>query len=120
MGDRRIVGANKMSVAVINQAKNMAEFILRRENRGPGDTIEAAAHRAERKYGVPASWIFRLRYREIRDMPASAFIELIQAYEATSVRADRAYETERENHEAYSALVRVADVVAGKKVEGSE
>ena len=120
MGDRRFVGANKMSVAVINQAKGMAEFILRREHRGPGDTIEASAHRAERKYGVPASWIFRLRYREIKDMPASAFVALIQAYEAASVRADRAYETERAKHEANSALVRVADVVAGKNVEGPE
>ncbi|MFP1634107.1 hypothetical protein ACLB6G_20450 [Zhengella sp. ZM62] len=120
MGDRVFVGANKMSVAVINQAKGMAEFILRREHRGPGDTIEAAAHRAERKYGVPASWIFRLRYREIKDMPASAFVALAQAYEAACVRAERAYENERARHAPDTAIVRIADLVSGEKEESPE
>lgn len=115
---KRFDGLDKMSVAVVKHAKTMAEFILQREHRGPGDTIDAAMHRVERKYGVPSSWLHRLRYREIKDMPASAFVALLQAYEAASVRAERAYETERAKHEAYSALVRVADLVAGQKIEG--
>lgn len=109
-----------MSVAVINQAKSMAEYILQREHRGPGDTIDAAMHRAERKYGVPSTWLHRLRYREIKDMPASAFVSLVQAYEAACIRADRAYENERANHAPDTAIVRIADALAGKKSEAAE
>ena len=120
MRNKVFVGASKMGVAVISQAKSMAEFILRREHQGPGDTIEAAAYRAERKYGAPANWIFRLRYREIKDMPASAFVLLIQAYEAACSRAEKAYETERAKDEAGAAVVRVADIVAGAETKNGK
>ncbi|PHP66714.1 hypothetical protein CSC94_12630 [Zhengella mangrovi] len=104
-----------MSVAVIKQAKCMAEFILQREHRGPGDTIDAAMHRVERAHGIPATWLHRLRYREIKDMPASTYVALTKAYEAACARAERAYELERAKHETDTAVVRMADLVAGKK-----
>jgi hypothetical protein len=117
MSDRPFEGLDKMSVAVINQAKTMGDFILSKAFRGPGDTIDAAMHRAERQYGVPAHWLHRLRYRELKDMPASAFLALAQGYQAALSQADRAYEKERSRHDVNSTLVGLADLVAGKEAE---
>lgn len=115
MSDKARERPNMSSVEFVNEAKSMADFILHRVHRGPGDTVDAAMHRAERLYGVPAQWLHRLRYREIRDIPISAFIAILNAYQAASAAADRAYEEERQRHEANSALVRLADFVAGAK-----
>ena len=70
-----------MSVEVVTEARSMADFILRSAFRGPGDTIDAAMHRAEREYGAPSKWLHRLRYRssQLRDLPASAFFQLQKA-----------------------------------------
>ncbi len=64
----------RMSTAYIDTAKGMAGFVLEREYRGPGDTIEAAAYRAQHKYGVAATLLMRLRHREVRDMLMSNFM----------------------------------------------
>lgn len=72
MSVKRSEKVDKMSVEYVTEAKGMADFILTKVHRGPGDTVEAAIHRAERLYGVPANWLHRLRYREIKDMPVSA------------------------------------------------
>ena len=117
MSFKHLEGFDKMSVAVITQAKEMSDFILAKAFRGPGDTIDAAMHRAERQYGVPAHWLHRLRYRELKDMPASAFLSLVNAYQAAATQADRAYGEERSSHDANSSLVRLADFVAGKKTQ---
>lgn len=108
---------DKMSVAYINDAKGMAKTLLSREFRGPGDTIEAAAHRIQNKLGVPATVILRLRHREVKDMLMSNFMMLASAYKAASERIDRAYEHEREIA-IDPKILRLADFVAGKKVEG--
>ena len=118
MSDKGVERQNKMSsVEFVDEAKGMAEFILHKVHRGPGDTVEAAMHRAERLYGVPAQWLHRLRYREIRDMPTSAFFAIFQAYRAACEAADRAYEKEKAQHVPDAAVVRFADFVAGKKIE---
>lgn len=116
MSDKGVEGFDKMSVAYVNEAKSMADFIVHKAHRGPGDTVDAAMHRAERLYGVPASWLHRLRYREITDMPVSAFGAIVSAYRAASEAADRAYEAERKLADARnSKVLRLADFVAGQQ-----
>lgn len=119
MSDKPFVRVNKMAVEYVSESKRMADFILQKVHRGPGDTVEAAMHRAERLYGVPASWLHRLRYREIRDLPTSAFFAIVNAYHAAAEAGERAYLAERELADARnSSLVGVADLVAGKKAAG--
>lgn len=109
-----------MSVEYITEAKGMSDYILQRVHRGPGDTVEAAMHRAERLYGAPAKWLHRLRYRQIRDMPVSAFASIVKAYQAASAAADRAYAAERELADARNSKVLwLADLVA-RPQDGSE
>lgn len=118
MSVKRNEKVDKMSVEYVTEAKGMADFILAKVHRGPGDTVEAAIHRAERIYGVPANWLHRLRYREIKDMPVSAFASIVMAYRAACDAGERAYAAERELADARnSKLARLADFVAGAKAE---
>ena len=120
MSDKRAERPVIMSVEYVNESKRMADYILHRVHRGPGDTVDAAMHRAEKLYGVPAAWLHRLRYREIKDMPMSAFAALAHAYQAASNVAETAYDAERKLADARnSKLLRLADFVAGQKAEGS-
>ena len=119
MSDKGSEGPVKMSSEYVSEARGMAEFILQRVHRGPGDTVEAAMHRAERTYGVPATWLHRLRYRQITDMPVSAFGAIVQAYRAAQEASERAYAAERKLADARgSKLLGLVDAVAGKKAEG--
>jgi hypothetical protein len=117
MSDKGVEGFDKMSVAYVNEAKSMADFIVSKAHRGPGDTVDAAMHRAERLYGVPSTWLHRLRYRHVSDMPTSAFFAIFNAYRAACEAAERAYENERARHAPDAALVRLADAVAGRKAQ---
>ena len=117
MSDKGLVGVFKMSAAVVIEAKTMADFILHRVHRGPGDTVDAAMHRAERTYGVPSEWLHRLRYRDLKDVPGSVLITLFNAYRAASEHAERGYQKERALHETHSALVGLADALAGSQTE---
>jgi len=119
MSDKGVEGTDKMSVEYVSEARGMADFILQKVHRGPGDTVEAAMHRAERLYGVPAAWLHRLRYRQITDMPVSAFGAIVHAYRAACEATERAYEAERKLADARgSKLLGLADALAGKKAEG--
>lgn len=119
MSDKGSEGTDKMSVEYVSEARSMAEVILQKVHRGPGDTVDAAMHRAERQYGVPAAWLHRLRYRQITDMPVSAFGAIVHAYRAASEASERAYEAERKLADARnSKLLGLADALAGKKMEG--
>lgn len=120
MGDKGFDRENKkMGTAYISDAKNMADYLLAREHRGPGDTIEAAAYRVQSKFGVPSSVLMRLRHREVKDMLMSNFMALAQAYRAASDRIDKAYEKEREAA-VDPKILRIADFVAGKKNEAQK
>jgi hypothetical protein len=117
MSDKGREGFGKMSVEYVNESKRMADVILEKVHRGPGDTVDAAMHRAERLYGVSASWLHRLRYRhrDLTDMPVSAFFSIFNAYRAVCDAGERAYAAERELANARnSKLVGIADFVAGK------
>lgn len=108
-----------MSVEYVSEAKGMADYILTRVYRGPGDTVDAAMHRAERLYGAPANWLHRLRYRNVKDMPVSAFASITRAYRAVREASERAYAAERELADARNSKVLwLADLVAGEKTEG--
>jgi hypothetical protein len=106
-----------MSVAVVNEAKLMSDYMIAKAFRGPGDTVDAAIYRAGKKWGAPTNWLHRLRYRyrDLRDTPGSALINIAVAYQAASTGIDEIYEKERERHEPNSAIVRLADFVAGKE-----
>ncbi|WP_011579562.1 MULTISPECIES: hypothetical protein [Chelativorans] len=122
MSDKRLEGSDKMSVEVVSQARGMADFIIRSEHRGPGDTVEAAIHRAARNYGVPAQWLHRLRYRHrsLRDLPASAFLSLVNACQRASETAEKAYQYEKALADARnSKLAGLASALAGEEAEGS-
>lgn len=121
MSGKRLEGFYKMSVEYITESKRMADFILHKVHRGPGDTVDAAMHRAERLYGVPAAWLHRLRYRQITDMPVSAFGAIVHAYRAACEASERAYEAERKLADARgSTLIGLADALAGTKAQARE
>lgn len=116
MSDKRFEQMDKtMSVDCVIESKRMADVILRKVHRGPGDTVGAAIHRAERQYGAPAAWLHRLRYRELNDLPASVFLSILKAYHAACAAGERAYDAERKGaDESNPILVGLADFVAGK------
>lgn len=103
-----------MSTAYISSAKGMAEFLLAKEHRGPGDTIEAAAARLQRKLKVPSSILMRLRHREVKDMLMSNFFALANAYSKACEKMDNAYEKERKVA-VDPNILRLAALVAGKE-----
>lgn len=109
---------------MISEAVRMNREMLTAEFRGPGDTIEAAAYRHQIKRGVPFATTMRLWNREINDMLVSSFAPVLNAYLGWSGKMDAAadkmeiqYEEKRMGA-ANSALVRLADFVAGRKEEG--
>lgn len=106
----------KMSAEYISTAKGMADFLLTREHRGPGDTIEAAAYRLQNKFGVPVTVLMRLRHREVKDMLLSNFMALAGAYSKVSQKIEDAYEREREVA-IDPKILWLADFVAGKKTQ---
>lgn len=116
MRDKNRARENKMSVVYINDAKEMASYLLAREHRGPGDTIEAAAHRIQTKFGVPTAVLMRLRHRDVKDMLLSNFMTLANAYRVVCERLDTAYESER-RHAVNPKILRLADLVSGQKAE---
>jgi hypothetical protein len=120
MSDKGFEGSDKMSVEFVSSAKGMSDFILQSSYRGPGDTVDAAMHRAERMYGAPASWMHRLRYRSIKDMPVSAYAAIARAYKAALEASEKAYQSERELANARnSKILGLADALAGTPFRGA-
>lgn len=115
MRDRFAETENTMSVAYITEAKTMARFLLRREHRGPGDTIEAASHRLQTKFKVPASIIMRLWNRPVKDMLLSNFMALATAYSKANDRVEKAYEHEKALA-VNPTILRLAAALAGEEV----
>jgi hypothetical protein len=125
MGDKKHVAGNKMSVTDFSDplfagksASKMAKDLLAKYHNGPGDTIETAAYRVQKQYGVDASIVMQGWNREPRGMLAHRWLPLFQAWCAAGfAKADAAYDAERQLHEDTSALARLADFVAGKKAQ---
>ena len=119
MSDKGFERFGKMNVECVREAKTMADIILRTVHRGPGDTVDAAIHRAERLYGVPATWLRRLRYRELNDLPTSTFFTILKAYRAVEKAGERACSAQREllDDESNSFLVGLGRLLDGSAAE---
>ena len=115
MRDRFNETENTMSVAYVTEAKTMARFLLKREHRGPGDTIEAASHRLQTKFKVPASIIMRLWNRPVKDMLLSNFMSLATAYIKANARVEKAYEHEKALA-VNPTILRLAAALAGEEI----
>lgn len=121
MGNKPFVEDDKMTDVYVKEARTMGEYLLRREYRGMGDTIEAAAHRVQTKLGAPASILLRLRHRrEMKDMMLSSFAAIAEAYQKVSDKSDQIYENERSIHAPNSKAVWLADLVSGSKEPRSD
>lgn len=70
------------------QAKDWANNLIRSAHRGPGDTTDAAIHRAAIKHGLDPKVLWRLRYRTPKDMLASLYLKLKAAHEAECDRQE--------------------------------
>lgn len=119
MRDKSSVKESKMSDAYIMKAKGMAEELLTWEHRGPGDTIEAAAHRLQTRLRVPAATLLRLRNRKVTDMLMSSFFPLASAYakyQAACAKMDAAYKEERALA-TDPKMAWLADFIAGSETE---
>ena len=86
-------GAN-MSDAYVTEAQGWADFLVRKEYRGPGDTLDAAMARCEWKHQVSRSVLWGIRYRPPKDMMVSLYMRLRDAYEAELARLDQRLEDE--------------------------
>jgi hypothetical protein len=100
MGDKKHGAKDEMSVtdSAISEARGWSEHLLGKAFRGPGDTIERAAHQVEQTYGVPASIIQRLRHRDVHDMLLSNWLVLKHAYDAACEDVER-----RADHQKFIA-----------------
>lgn len=126
MGDKKSVASNKMSVTDINDplfagksARKMARDLMAKYHRA-GENYDTTAFNIQKKYGVDADVIMQGWNREPRGMLTHRWLPLFQAWVASGLaRVDQLYEDERARHDENSALVRLADLVAGKETAGS-
>lgn len=108
------------STAVVEQAQGMARRLVAAESRGPGDT-DNAMRRLEARYGVPYTTLWSLRYRAPKDMLASVYFRLVDAYRAECDRQKKLFDHELEVTKAIagstSDLVRQAAALVGETKE---
>lgn len=69
-------------LSVVDEAATWADLLVRREHRGPGDTIDAARARAARKHKLPEQVLWALRYRKPKRIWADLYKALEAAVEA--------------------------------------
>jgi LPS sulfotransferase NodH len=72
----------------VDQARGWANKLIAAHHRGPGDTVEAAIHRAAVKHGLDPKALWRLRYRTPKDMLLSTWARIKEAYEAECERQE--------------------------------
>jgi len=72
----------------VEEAAGWASALVSRTYRGPGDTVEAAMHRAENKFGVPVGTLWALRYRKPKAILAGIYLSLKAAYDAECERQE--------------------------------
>lgn len=103
----------------VEKASNWAEKLLARVHRGPGDSVDAAMHRAEQAYGIPAQTFWALRYRKPKAMAVAAWLRIKEAYDTAcaSQEARLRHELEISKHlpptPARLALVREVEALLG-------
>lgn len=72
----------------VDQAAAWANEMVLRETRGPGD-LPNAMERLERRHGLPSKTLWSLRYRRPKDIFASLYFKLSEAYQAECERQMR-------------------------------
>lgn len=72
----------------VEQAKGWTNGLIRASHRGPGDTVDAALHRAAVKHSLDPKVLWRLRYRTPKDMLASVYVKIKAAYEVECERQE--------------------------------
>lgn len=86
-------------VECVESATKWADSLVRFEARGPGD-LDNAMRRVERRHGVPYSALWALRYRKPKDVMASIYFRLRDAFEAERERQIRLMEHQIEIEKA--------------------
>jgi len=81
---------------VVDVAAGWADWLVRREHQGPGDTVEAARLRAARKHKLPERLLWSLRYRKPKRIWADLYVKLQEAVAAEIQRQEDALEHEIE------------------------
>lgn len=66
----------------VDRAADWADLLVKREHRGPGDTIDAARSRAARKHRLPERILWALRYRKPKRIWADIYLTLESAVAA--------------------------------------
>lgn len=103
----------------VNEARDWANRLIAANHRGPGDTVEAAMHRAAVKHGLDPKMLWRLRYRTPKDMLVSSWKRIRAAYEAECERQEARLRHELEITKALPAtearvrLIRETEAVLG-------
>ncbi len=113
-------------LSVVDEAAGWADMLVRREHRGPGDTIDAARLRAARKHRLPEQVLWALRYRKPKRIWADIYkrLEMAVAAEVKSQEARLAHEIELTRalglSPAGSALVDEAAALLGTAESAAE
>ena len=72
----------------VEEAKGWANRLIAAHHRGPGDTTDAAIHRAAVKHGLDPQLLWRLRYRSPKSIVTGAWKRVKAAYEAECERQE--------------------------------
>lgn len=76
------------SAAYVADARQWAGVLIAREHRGPGDTVDAAMRRAERRYGVDYNTLWKMRYRPPKDIAVTLYFRLKDAFDLECARQE--------------------------------
>lgn len=107
------------------EAKGWANKLIAASHRGPGDTTDAAIHRAAQKHGLDPKLLWRLRYRNPKSIIHGAWTRIKAAHDAECERQEAKLRHELEITKALSssasalAAIREAQAVLGA-AEGKE
>jgi hypothetical protein len=82
-----------MSFAVETAAK-WVRSMVQRESKSPGDTVNAM-RRISKRYSIPYSLLWSLKYRPPKDLYVSAYQKLEKAYESEINRGINSLRQER-------------------------
>lgn len=109
-------------MSAVTTARRLANLMVARESRGPGDT-ENAMRRLETRYGVPWRVFWTLRYRPPPDILCGVFEKIQAAYRAEIERQvgllRHELEITRLKTGADHAAVRAAEALVGETLKGS-
>lgn len=103
----------------VDKAAQWSEKLLARVHYGPGDSIEAAMHRAEAAYGIPRETFWSLRYRRPKAMAVAAWLKIKAAYDSACASQEAKLRHEIEISKllpatpARQALVAEAEAILG-------